>query len=220
AAFRGALAARPATSGKSMEPGPYVRHERVPPMRVPRIIELLGEGWERYDVGAMGEFDTYLLLQRYAGQCDGKRPAAQPGPAASPATADESTCAAQQLAPKWRGGYYYAAHKKGMKAPAGVAETATVSVFYVSRWASADDAQAFAAQYAKGLPQRYGSVETGPEREPEAHATRWRTEQGEVVIEPVGNLVLVTESFDPELGDRLRAAALAAESAPANAARP
>jgi len=157
-------------------------------MHVPHIINLLGPGWERYDVGAMGEFDVYLLLEQYAGERTASR-----------------------FAPKWRGGYYYAAHKQGSTAPAGVAETATVDVFYVSRWASAQDAQDFAAEYAKGLAKRYSSVTPVADGN-SGRTTRWRTEEGEVVIEPAGELVLVTESFDAELGAKLRAAAVAAEA--------
>jgi len=164
-------------------------------MHVPHIINLLGPGWERYDVGAMGEFDVYLLLEQYSGER-----------------------AATRFAPKWRGGYYYAAHKQGSTAPAGVAETATVDVFYVSRWASPQEAQDFAAEYAKGLAKRYQSVT--PEQDGNSgRITRWHTEEGEVVIEPAGELVLVTESFEPELGAKLRAAALAAEAAASTASR-
>jgi hypothetical protein len=188
AAFRGALEEPPSTSREIMQPETYIKREHLPPMHVPHIINLLGPGWERYDVGAMGEFDVYLLLEQYAGERTASR-----------------------FAPKWRGGYYYAAHKQGSTAPAGVAETAAVDVFYVSRWASAQDAQDFAAEYAKGLAKRYSSVTPVADGN-SGRTTRWRTEEGEVVIEPAGELVLVTESFDAELGAKLRAAAVAAEA--------
>lgn len=193
AAFKGALENPPATSREIMEPETYLHHERVPPLRLPRIPALLGEGWERYDVGAMGEFDAFLLLEQYAGERTASR-----------------------LAAKWRGGYYYAAHQQGATAPAGVADTATVDVLYVSRWATPQDALDFAAAYFKGLAKRYQSV-TAVADPAAARTIHWHTEEGEVFIEPVGSLVLVTESFAPELGAKLRAAAAEAERTGATA---
>ncbi len=184
AAFKGALEEPPSTSREIMEPETYVRREHIPPLGVARIPALLGEGWERFDVGAMGEFDSLLLLEQYTSERVAKR-----------------------LAEKWRGGYYYAAHKKDAKALEGVAETATVDLLYCSRWASARDAAEFAAEYAKGLPKRYRSVTPASDSTGNTH---WQTEEGEIVIEATGDVVVITESFEPELGAKLRGAAFAA----------
>ena len=45
----------------------------------------------------------------------------------------------------------------------------------------------------------------------EAKPTQWMTEEGRVIVEPHGDLVLVMESFDQRSADKLRDAVLAAD---------
>ena len=58
-------------------------------MPVPDFREVF-KNYDRFDVGAIGEFDVAVLVDQYAG-------------------ADVS----HQMYPHWRGGYYYAARPKG-----------------------------------------------------------------------------------------------------------
>jgi hypothetical protein len=100
---------------------------------------------------------------------------------------------AQDLCPHWRGGYYYAARPKGK-------DSAPLVLLYVSRWSDAARASRFIDIYAKYVPKRYKSAQ-----ESTASKTKrlWTTEEGPVVIECEGDLVIVTENLDQALSDRV-----------------
>jgi hypothetical protein len=108
----------------------------------------------------------------------------------------------KRLYPEWRGGYYYAARPKGNAA-------APLGLLYVSRWSSPEKAEEFAAIYARSLAQRYKKADEA-ERDSSRNAAgddehkievlkglhRWTTEEGMVLIEEQGAMVLVSESLD------------------------
>jgi hypothetical protein len=173
-----------------MEPETYLSGERIAPMRVPDFKQDFRD-YDRFDVGAMGEFDVAVLIEQYAGKPLSKR-----------------------LYPEWRGGYYYAARPKGETA-------APLGLLYVSRWSSADKAAEFAEIYAQSLKQRYKKAEEVGESAPDSHPGgdaqndslgkdpqtgkpaqllkgrhAWTTEYGAVVIEEQGDIVLVSESLN------------------------
>src|SRR5205814_5701577 len=66
----------------------------------------LFRSYDRFDIGAIGEFDVDILAEQYAGKD-----------------------VANQIYPNWRGGYYYSVHPK--KNPQG-----DLGLVFVSRWAS------------------------------------------------------------------------------------
>jgi hypothetical protein len=85
---------------------------------------------------------------------------------------------------------------------------------YVSRWATAEKAEQFAAVYAKSLGKRYQHVQDVAEDGTKSAASfeqllpwkgahDWVTDEGAVVIEVQGDKVLVTESLDPATTKRL-----------------
>jgi hypothetical protein len=135
----------------------------------------------KFDIGAMGEFDVAVLIEQYAGKKLSER-----------------------LYPEWRGGYYYAAHPKADS-------SASLALFYVSRWSDAEKAAEFADIYARSLAKRYQKAEeVGNPSNGQAVAQHskykinllqgrhaWNTEEGTVVIEQHGDTVLVSESLDP-----------------------
>ena len=173
----------PLTTRQIMEPRTYLSGERIEPMRVPDFRQIF-KNYERFDVGAMGEFDVAILVDQYAG-------------------ADAS----KGLYPHWRGGYYYAARPKGDPA-------APLALIYVSRWSNAETASDFAGIYARALPKRYlrvhDVVETGKDPIIPLAALQnltgkrtWLTEEGPVVIEVRGDTMLVTESLDQTTTDKL-----------------
>jgi hypothetical protein len=185
-AFAAALANPPRTTRQIMEPKTYLSGEQLEPMRLPDFPRDF-KNYERFDVGAIGEFDVAILLDQYAG-----------------------TEASQKLYPHWRGGFYYAARPKGNP-------TAPLALLYVSRWANADKASAFAAIYAHALAKRYKQVhevgDDGKDKDEERNLSddlgsltgthTWRTEEGPVVIVVEGDSVLVTESLDHSMTERL-----------------
>jgi hypothetical protein len=182
-AFSGLFKNPPRTTRQIMEPKTYLSGEQIDPVPVPNFREIF-KNYERFDVGAMGEFDVSMLLDQYAG-------------------AEVS----HSIYPYWRGGYYYAARPKGnVNAPLGL--------LYVSRWSNDEKAGQFAVVYAKALAKRYRHVQDVAEDgtksvglseklQPWKGTRQWMTEEGPVVIQIIGEKVLVTESLDPATTKRL-----------------
>jgi hypothetical protein len=183
-AFAAVFKNPPRTTREIMEPQTYLSGERIEPMPVPDLAHIF-RNYERFDVGAMGEFDVAILIDQYAG-----------------------TDTSHELYPHWRGGYYYAVRPKNeADAPLGL--------FYASRWSSAEKAGEFAAIYAKSLSQRYKRAREAPpsDRSPVLDLEKierlsgvhtWLTEDGPVVIEVQRDTVLVTESIDPAATEALQ----------------
>jgi hypothetical protein len=179
-AFAAVLQNPPHTTRQIMEPETYLSGEKVEPMRVPDFKHDFKD-YQKFDIGAMGEFDVAVLIEQYAGKPASKR-----------------------MYPEWRGGYYYAAKPKPDSA------VAPLGLLYVSRWSSADKAAEFAAIYAESLKKRYKKAEEvggpAPQRPPQKAADSnvdllqgrhaWTTEEGTIVIEEQGDIVFVSESLD------------------------
>jgi hypothetical protein len=153
-------------------------------MRLPNF-ERDFKNYERFDVGAVGEFDVAILVDQYAGRG-----------------------ASHDLYPHWRGGYYYAGQPKGDS-------SAPLALLYVSRWSSPEKAADFAAIYAQSLAKRYKHVHGVSEdgkSPPEnldglmslSGTNTWLTEEGPVTIAVERDRVLITESLDQPTTERLR----------------
>jgi hypothetical protein len=166
-----------------MEPKTYLSGESLEPMRLPDF-ERDFKNYERFDVGAIGEFDVAILVDQYAG-----------------------TEASHNFYPHWRGGYYYAARPKGDP-------SAPLALLYVSRWASREKAAAFAAIYAQSLDKRYKHVHAVAQEgkdtlddlqklESLSGTHTWLTEEGPVVIDVKADSVLITESLDQPTTEQL-----------------
>jgi hypothetical protein len=185
----------PRTTRQIMEPRTYLAGERIEPMRLPDFRQVF-KNYDRFDVGAIGEFDVAILIDQYAG-----------------------AEASEELYPHWRGGYYYAARPKGDPA-------APLALIYVSRWSNAERASEFAGIYARALPKRYLHVHDVAENgkdptvalaamENLAGKRTWLTEDGPVVIDVQGDTVLVTESLDQTTTEKLTQEVFAAPAAAA-----
>jgi len=184
-AFAGVLRNPPHTTRQIMQPETYLSGEKIEPMRVPDFKHDFKD-YQKFDIGAMGEFDVAVLIEQYAGKPLSKR-----------------------MYPEWRGGYYYAAKPKP-DPKSDTARTAPLGLLYVSRWSNADKAAEFAEIYAQSLKQRYKSAEEVGDPAPGKAATQnaeskidllkgrhaWVTEDGAVVIEEQGDTVFVSESLD------------------------
>ena len=183
-AFSATLANPPRTTRQIMEPKTYLSGEQLEPMRLPDF-ERDFKNYERFDIGAIGEFDVAVLLDQYSG-----------------------TEASHNLYPHWRGGYYYAARPKGDP-------LAPLSLVYVSRWSSPERASAFATIYAQSLAKRYKQVrevtsdgknssDNLQKIESLTGSHTWLTDEGPAVIDVNGDSVLITESLDEPTTERLR----------------
>jgi hypothetical protein len=179
-AYAGAFKNPPKTTREIMEPKTYLAHEKLEPLKL-IDMEKDFQGYDPFDIGAMGEFDVDVLVEQYAGR-------------------EEATA----IYPEWRGGYYFAGKPKGDK-------SAPIGVLYVSRWSSAAKAAEFAAVYAKSLAERYqkrqglGTDGKVAQDAPPADSWRtlrgrhaWLTEEGVVLIEVRGDEILISESLDDE----------------------
>jgi hypothetical protein len=188
-AFAGLLKNPPHTTRQIMEPDTYLAGEKIEPMRVPDFKHDFKD-YEKFDIGAMGEFDVAVLIEQYAGKPLSKA-----------------------MYPEWRGGYYYAAKPK--PAPnSSSAQAAPLGLLYVSRWSDAGKAAEFAGIYARSLQQRYKKAEEVGDPAPDQAGQNaagqnaaskvgllrgrhsWSTEDGTVVIEEQGDTVFVSESLD------------------------
>ena len=187
-AFAGVLANPPHTTRQIMQPETYLSGEKIEPLPVPDFKRDFKD-YQKFDIGAMGEFDVAVLIEQYVGKPLSK-----------------------ELYPEWRGGYYYAARPK----PGGKPDaTAPLGLLYVSRWSSPEKAAEFAAIYAQSLRQRYKKADEVGDPSPDRLATQqkspeeaklkmellkgrhaWATDEGAVVIEEQGDTVLVSESLD------------------------
>jgi len=200
-AFAGILANPPHTTRQIMQPETYLAGERIEPMFVPDFKKDFKD-YQKFDIGAMGEFDVAVLIDQYAGKRISK-----------------------QVYPEWRGGYYYAAKSKAN--PAG-----PLALLYVSRWSSPITAAQFAGIYAHSLNQRYKTVRGAAEiqKSDDPHSAQmtdddsapaplqgrhtWTTEDGVVVIEEQADMVFITESLDDATTAALEKEVLSAPSAP------
>src|SRR5581483_10727826 len=105
-AFASTFKNEPRSTRQIMEPKTYLSGERIEPMALPDLNKIFKD-YERFDAGAIGEFDLAMLIEQYAGVETSNR-----------------------MYPAWRGGYYYSARPKGNAA-------AALGLLYVSRWSDA-----------------------------------------------------------------------------------
>jgi hypothetical protein len=183
-AFAGVLHNPPHTTRQIMQPETYLSGETIAPMHVPDFKHDFKD-YQKFDIGAMGEFDVAVLIEQYAGKALSK-----------------------ELYPEWRGGYYYAARRKTDAAPDSTGKVLP-GLLYVSRWSSAEKAAEFAGIYANSLKDRYKKAEEAGNSASDQAAKNaaskvgllqgrhaWATEDGTVVIEEQGDTVFVSESLD------------------------
>ena len=66
-AFAAVLQNPPHTTRQIMEPDTYLSGEKIEPMRVPQFARDF-KNYQKFDIGAMGEFDVAVLIEQYAGR--------------------------------------------------------------------------------------------------------------------------------------------------------
>jgi hypothetical protein len=190
-AFAATFENPPQTSREIMEPQTYIAGEHLAPLPLPDFKHIFKD-YERFDIGAIGEFDVAVLAEQYAGADTAKR-----------------------IYPNWRGGYYYSVHPKGNP-------TAPLELVFVSKWSTPKAASQFAAIYAGGMQQRYKTVKAPADSNLPSDLKdlktlggdhTWMTEEGPVVIEVKNDTVLVTESLEPQITDQFRKSVFALAAA-------
>jgi hypothetical protein len=192
-AFAGAFAHPPRNSHEVLQPQAYINGEKLPPVAVPDLKLLLGEQYDVYDSGGIGQLDVRALLKQY-----GERKIAD------------------DLSSAWQGGEYVTFHRKDKDkdkvASAASATTADLALLYVSRWTTPQAAERFARFYTSAVAQRYqtATIQSAPACSgtncPLSRA-QIMTEEGPVLVEHwADNSVIVTESFDTTTAAKVHSA--------------
>jgi len=193
-AFQGVFARPPKNSHEILQPETYISNEKLPATKVPDLKQLIGEDYEAFDTGGIGQLDVRAYLKQY-----GER-----------RNADEVSAA-------WQGGAYAAFRRKKAAADA-VPGTADLATIYVSRWKTSQAAARFARFYVSAIPLRY---RTATAQDPVAcsggncpvASAQFQTEEGPVVVEQwADNTVVVSESFDQGVAAKIGDAVHSGES--------
>jgi len=190
-AFAGAFARPPRNSHEVLQPQAYINGEKLPATGVPDLKQLLGEQYDVYDSGGIGQLDVRAYLKQY-----GERK-----------NADDVSSA-------WQGGAYVTYHRKNKAASEAStsATTADLALLYVSRWRTPQAAERFARFYTSAIAQRYRTATVQPvtacsEPNCPVSSAQIMTEEGPVIVEHWGdNSVIVSESFDTTIATKVRGA--------------
>jgi hypothetical protein len=181
-AFQGVFAHPPRTTHEVIQPRTYLEHEKLAPIPIPDAQVILGDGYELYDSGSIGELDVRALLWQLG-----------------------TRTLADDLSKNWRGGSYVAFRKKS----ASAAAASDLKLLYVSRWSSPEAAQRFANFYVKAVTKRYRAAAPDANVSCSAHdcpaaSAVITTEEGPVMVDQwKDSTVLVSESFDREAAAKL-----------------
>src|SRR5579864_912354 len=64
-AFAGAFARPPRNSHEVLQPEAYINDEKLPPVAIPDLKDLLGSDYDLYDSGGIGQLDVRALLKQF-----------------------------------------------------------------------------------------------------------------------------------------------------------
>jgi hypothetical protein len=174
-AYAGILENPPIDTRQIMQPETYLLGQKVAPLTIPDLDKMVAPNYERFDFGGMGEFDIYLLAKQYGA---------------------EDT---PNYYRHWRGGYYFAAHRKN-------APKDQIAMLFFTRWDSPEAAYDFARLYAEYLPKRYQEkvqwtktcpvIADGAARDLDCTTMTGTTSEGPILIERHDNDLLIMEGYD------------------------
>jgi hypothetical protein len=128
AAFAGLFRDPPHDTREVMEPDVYLAGQHLPPTKVPDFDKTIGNGYKKYDVSGIGEFDVWEIAKQFGSE-DG----------------------AKNVAKGFRGGYSYVA-TKGKGDPK---TTGDMNLLLVTSWSSPEMAQRFAKMWGISVAKRY-----------------------------------------------------------------
>jgi len=177
----------PRNSHEVLQPEAYINGEKMPPVHIPDMHQVLSNQYDVFDSGGIGQLDVRALLKQYGERKN-----------------------ADDLSSAWQGGAYvtYRRANKDAVPP----NTSDLALLYVSRWKSPQAAERFARFYASAVPVRYSSAT--PQDQPACGGASCpvssvliATEEGPVIVEHWSdNSVVVSESFDAATAAKLSSA--------------
>lgn len=191
-AFNRVFARAPLNTHEILHPDAYLQKQKVQAPQIPDLTGVLGNKYEVVDAGGLGELDLRSMIKQFA-----------------------NTRIAENITGGWRGSSYLLVKHK--EVPIATATTADVALIFVSAWSSSAIAQHFAKFYAESVSKRYAQAASTTAACQESgcpvDSYQFSTEEGLVNIEcRPNNLVLVTESFEPETAHALSAEILKANA--------
>jgi len=184
-AFEGAFIHPPRNSHQILDPDTYINGEKLASVTIPDLKPLIGEQYDVFDSGGVGQLDVRAYLKQY-----GER-----------RIADEVSAA-------WQGGAYFT-YKKKNTASADAPTTADLALLYVSRWKTPQIAEHYSQFYASTVAQRYrtATLQSAPAcsgTKCPASTLQFDTEEGPVRIERwADNTVIISESFDASTASKV-----------------
>jgi hypothetical protein len=188
-AFAGVFAHPPKNSHEILQPQAYIKGEKLPSLGMPDLKQLLGEQYDVYDSGGIGQLDVRALLKQFGARK-----------------------IADDLSSAWQGGAYVTLRRKDKAASTASATTADLALLYISRWTTPQAAERFARFYTSAVAQRYQTATQQPATAcsgtncPVSRA-QIMTEEGPVLVEHWGdNSVIVSESFDTTTATKVHTA--------------
>ena len=235
-AFSSVFARPPRDTHEVLEPQEYIAHRSQASNLMPDLTTVLGDRYEPYDSGVIGELDVRIMGHEFGREEDGLylAPNWQGGAyvvvkrAANPKLAEVAVVSKSDQVPAEKAVQVVGA-KQDQASPAkpapanssveGKISPADLALVYVSRWKTERAAQRFLELYKNSLPKRVKVLDT-KSQEPTAcsgksivcgpvSATRVMTDEGTVVLEIwANNLVFIAHSFDDESVNHLRQAIL------------
>jgi hypothetical protein len=172
----------PVNTREVMEPAVYLSGEQLTPLGPPDLAAVLGNDWEMYDVGSIGEFDVAMIAEQFGDIATSKK-----------------------IYPNWRGGYYYAVKKKGVEVKA----PEDIGIVFVTRWADASGAEQFRKLWDDQVVPRY-KAPPDMRAAPVAgySGSLWPVAPEPVSVVSRGDLVIGIESVKAEMHENIRAAVL------------
>jgi hypothetical protein len=188
-AFEGVFARPPRNSHEVLQPDAYISGENLPPVRIPDTRRFLGDQYDVYDSGGVGEADVRALLKQYGERKN-----------------------ADDLSSAWQGGAYVTFRRKNGVATEAPASTGDLALLYISRWKTTQAAERFARFYAGAVSQRYRTatvqeVQACSGTNCPASIAQIMTEEGPVIVERrEDNSGIVSEGFDTQTASKVRAA--------------
>ena len=184
AAFAGALDRPPTSSWEILNPRAY-ENKLIPAIPImPDIHPLVDAAYKPYDIGQVGQLDVRILTELLGGDN-----------------------ASHDLTPAWNGGLYWAGQLRSATTPAQQADTASISLLYLSVWKNAISADFFAKIYANNLGRKYTRVSelsSGASAIGGGSMERlFTTNEGPVLIVTRGKMVFIAESFPLSIARKL-----------------
>jgi hypothetical protein len=195
-AFAGVFARPPRSTYEIMQPEAYLKHAAVPEVKIPDLSGILGDSYEAYDSGVIGQLDARIMAREFGREND-----------------------IYVVADKWNGGSYVAVKRRS--ASNADLKPADLALLYVSRWKTQEAAQRFAEIYAHALAKRVrilkqDTLSNDCPEDKKCNSVLWAsrliTDEGPTFVEVwPGNTLIISHSFDESTMSALRRVVLSSQ---------